>query len=121
MWLTADGGLHTTAVPDPRTVVVLELATGHPLGRLPESHLARLQAAVEELTERCYAEAAALGFDAATEAPFVGEVPDRARLVLAGVTAEEQAASLTQQAEALPMRWRLDRLTALEDLLDEVH
>ena len=121
MWLTADGGLHTTAVPDPRSVVLLELATGHPLGRLPEAHLSRLQAAVEELTEHCYAEAAALGFDAATEAPFVGGVPDQLRLVLAGASAEEQAASLTRQVAALPIRWRLDRLTALEDLLDEVH
>jgi hypothetical protein len=120
MWLSADGGLHTVAVPDPRAVVVLELATGRPLGRLPEEHLVRLQAAVEELEERCVTEAAALPFDAAAEAAFENEVPAQLRVVVTGSTAEEQAASLVTQVDALPIRWRLDQVMALEDLLDEV-
>jgi hypothetical protein len=120
MWLSADGHLHTVAVPDPRTVVSLELSTGRPLGRLPEDHLTRLQTAVEELEERCVTEAATLPFDAATEAAFENQAPGRVRVVLTGSTAEEQAASLAQQVDALPIRWRLDQLMALEDLLDEV-
>jgi len=120
MWLTADGRLHTVAVPDPRTVVTLELGTGRPLGQLPEDLLARLQAAVEELEERSYAAAGALSFDAAVEAPFVDQVPDPVRLVLTGSTADALAASLEEQVDALPLRWRLDRVMALADLLDEV-
>jgi len=120
MWLSADGRFHTVAVPDPRTVVFLELSTGRPLGRLAEGHLLRLQESVEALEERCYGDAAALGFDAATEAAFVDEVPEHVRLVLTGTTAEELATSLEQQVDALPVRWRLDRLMALEALLDEV-
>jgi hypothetical protein len=120
MWLTADGRLHTVAVPDPRTVLSLELPTGRPLGRLPEEHLTRLQTAVEELEERCVTEAAALPFDAATEAGFADGIPEHVRLVLTGSTAEEQAASLAQQVDALPIRWRLDQVMALQDLLEEV-
>jgi hypothetical protein len=120
MWLSVDGRLHTVAVPDPRTVVSLELPTGRPLGQLPEEHLIRLQTAVEELEERCVTEATALPFDAATEAAFEGGVPEPVRVVLAGSTAEEQVRSLERQVDALPIRWRLDQLMALEDLLDEV-
>ena len=120
MWLSADGRLHTVAVPDPRTVVSLELSSGRPLGGLPEEHLTRLQTAVEELEERCVTEAAALPFDAAAEAAFEGGVPGQVRVVLTGSTAEEQAASLVRQVDALPIRWRLDQVMALEDLLDEV-
>jgi hypothetical protein len=120
MWISADGRLHTVAVTDPRTVVSLDLSTGRPLGQLPEEHLIRLQAAVEELEERCVTEAAALPLDVAAEAAFEGEVPGHVRVVLTGSTAEEQAASLVQQVDALPIRWRLDQLMALEDLLDEV-
>ena len=120
MWLTGDGRLHTVAVPDPRAVVSLELATGRPLGRLPEDHLARLGTAVEVLEERCYAEAATLAFDADAEASFVGAVPGHVRLVLTGSTADQLAASLEEQVGALPVRWRLDQLAALGDLLDEV-
>jgi hypothetical protein len=120
MWLTADGRLHTVAVPDPRTVLSLELSTGRPLGRLPEEQLIRLQAAVEELEGRCVTEAAAIPFDAAAEAAYENEVPGHVHVVLAGSTAEEQAASLVAQVDALPIRWRLDQVMALEDLLDEV-
>ena len=115
MWLTGDGVVHTVAVPDPGTVVALFRADGAPLGT---ADVAALVEARDELEGRCVEEAAAAEHDPAAESPFVEAVPPLLTVALEGPTPGDRAASFTRQLAAQPIRWRLDWLLAVDDLLD---
>ena len=111
MWLDPDGVAHTVAVPDWSEVVALRV-----VGRGGELGPAALLAVLDALEERMYAEIAAIPYDGARERAFVGQVPAHRVITLP----DGDPAALVAQLESVDLRWRLDHLTALRDLLDEV-
>ena len=111
MWLDPDGVAHTVAVPDWSEVVALRV-----VGRGGELGPAALLAVLDALEERTYAEIAAIPYDGARERAFVRQVPAHRVFQTAG----RGPAALVAQLGSVDLRWRLDHLTALRDLLDEV-
>lgn len=111
MWLDPDGVAHTVAVPDWSEVVALRV-----VGRGGELDAAALLAVLDALEERTYAEIAVIPYDGARERAFVGQVPAHRVLRLP----DGDPAALVAQLGSVDLRWRLDHLTALRDLLDEV-
>ena len=111
MWLDPDGVAHTVAVPDWSEVVALRV-----VGRGGELDAAALLAVLDALEERTYAEIAAIPYDGARECAFVGQVPAHRVFRLP----DGDPAALVAQLGSVDLRWRLEHLMALRDLLDEV-
>ena len=111
MWLEPDGVAHTVAVPDWSEVVALRVVR-----RGGGLDAAALLAVLDALEERTYAEIAAVPYDGARERAFMGQVPAHRVFRLP----DGDPAALVAQLESVGLRWRLDHLTALRDLLDEV-
>ena len=115
MWLTGDGVVHTVAVPDPGTVVALHRADGAPPST---ADVAALAEARDELELLFFAEVAATDTDPAAEQPFAEAVPPLLTITLHGSTPADRAGSFTRQLAEEPVRWRLDWLLAVDDLLE---
>jgi hypothetical protein len=111
MWLDPDGVAHTVAAPDWSEVVALRV-----VGRGGEPDAAALLAVLDVLEERTYAEIATIPYDGARERAFVRQVPARRVVTLP----DGDPAALVAQLGSVDLRWRLDHLMALRDLLDEV-
>lgn len=113
MWRTRDGRVHTMALPNPREPFsraaqeIIDVLVGTPDG---ERMLERL----DDLRETLYDDLAATPFLPADEDAFVEESPP---VGLVNVSIRTPT-GLWDAVRSTPLRWRLDVLDCLEELLD---
>lgn len=112
MWIDSDGTLHTVALPDPELIMAVGFMSS--LGRLASRDPRSVAQLLDSEEELIYERAVDLSGEGILDPELVGAAPPEELLERPVHTIEE----LRDRIRATPMRWRLDAIMAMADLLD---
>jgi hypothetical protein len=110
------GRTHTVAVPDWADVVEVRVDGG---AELTTEEVEAVHLALDEIEEEFFEQVQEHRFEEQVEAQYVNAVPEPLILRATGGNPASVAASLAEQLRAQPLRWRIDYLEAVRDLLDD--
>jgi hypothetical protein len=117
MWISAEGGFDTVAVPEPTSYLSTGLLAA--LEALPRRELRRLSSRASDVGDAIFLSLKALQMRPDDTDEFVGvALPDEYVCHVPGD--ETLLDGLIAQVQAMPPRWRLDAALILEDAIDQI-
>jgi hypothetical protein len=119
MWLDREGNLHTIA--NPILGYALEPQAAYRIRRMSRRRLQQLGAALDQFRDELDCDLEDLEFSL-EEDEFVNQpLPPAHRMAFdVGIDDKKVIAEMLQVLQNLPLRWRLDAVDSVQDLLDDL-